>query len=126
MKHATVVGLFFGVIASACGIALACNDPLGGATPFDGETPVIVGTITSRDPINGTPAMFVVEDGATSNDCYPHRAPFTLGSDVKVFQNGSPKDMSDLKVGRRVAVFAPVPTIKPCLPSAPARGVFLE
>ena len=96
------------------------------ATPFDGDTPVIVGTITSRAPINGSPAMFVVEDGATSNDCYPHRAWFTLGPDVMVFQNGSPKDTSDLKVGRRVSVFAPIPGIKPCLPGAPARGVFLH
>ena len=96
------------------------------ATPFEGQTPIIVGTITSRDPINGSPAMFVVEDGATSNDCYPHRAPFTLGTDVMVFQNGSPKDTSELKVGRRVSVFAPYAVIKPCMPVTPAEGIFLH
>ena len=103
-------------------VAIGC-DP---ATPFDGETPIIVGTITSRDPINGTPAMFVVKDGATSNDCYPKRAPFTLGPDVMVFQNGSPKDTSELKVGRRVSVFAPYLVTKGCSGVTPAQGVFLQ
>lgn len=103
--------------------AIGCGE----ATAFDGEKPVIVGTITLRGPIiNGTSTMFVVEDGATSNDCYPHRAPFTVGPDVIVFRNGSPADTSELIVGRRVTVFAPRPTIKPCLPSAPARSVFLQ
>jgi hypothetical protein len=99
---------------------------MGGATPFDEQTPIIVGTITSRDPISGSPGMLVVEDGATSNDCYPHRAFFILGTDVLVFQNGSSKGISDLKVGRRVSVFAPYATIKPCMPVTSAQGVFLE
>ena len=110
------VTIVFAVAAIGC-------DP---ATPFDGERPVIVGTITSRDPFGGSPGMWVWEDGATSNDCYPHRAPFTLGPDVKVFQNGSPRDTSELKVGRRVSVFAPYLVTKGCTGVTPAQGVFLK
>ena len=117
----TIMGLSVATILLA--VATIGCDP---STPFDGETPIIIGTILSRDSINGTTGMFVVKDGATSNDCYPDRAPFTLGHDVMVFQNGSPKDTSELKVGRRVSVFAPYATIKPCLPVTPAQGVFLQ
>ena len=112
-----LAAIVFAVVAIGC-------DP---ATPFDGERPVIVGTITSRDPMDEIPAiMWVWEDGATSDDCYPHRAPFTLGPDVMVFRNGSRKEISELKVGRRVSVFAPYVVTKGCYAVEPAQGVFLE
>jgi len=104
-------------------LALAGCD---GGTPFDGETPLIVGTITSRAPDNGIPAMLVVEDGATSSDCYPHRGLFTLGPDVTVFHDGARKDTSELTVGRRVSVFGPIPVISPCLPRSAAQGVLVH
>ena len=98
----------------------------GSSTPFDGQTPVITGAITSRAPLEGMPAMLVVADGASNGDCYPRIALFELGPDVMVFHKGSQRDTSELAVGVRVSVFAPTPVVKPCLPISNAEGVFIE
>jgi hypothetical protein len=106
---------------------LACSAPFD-ATMFDGQTPIIVGTITPSPIINGSPVTFlyVVADGATDNDCYPQRAYFNLDAGTMVYQNGSRKETSDLKIGRRVSVFADRAVIKPCMPVTTAHGVMLH
>jgi len=105
---------------------LVCSAPFD-ATMFDGQTPIIVGTITPSPIFNGIPVMlYVVEDGATDNDCYPQRAFFNLDAGTMVYQNGSRKETSDLKIGRRVSVFAERAVIKPCMPVTTALGVMLQ
>jgi len=111
--------------------ALACRDVappiVGGPTPFDGMTPLVEGTIRSRAPVDGAPGMLVYEDGATENDCFPHRALFAFGPDVMVFNNGVPKYIPDLKTGQRVSVFGVMlSNAKICIPPARAHGILIE
>jgi hypothetical protein len=103
---------------------LACK------TPFDGMTPIITGTIRSHFSVNGTPGIFVYEDGATENDCFPQRAAFTFGPDVTVLRDGAYQDISLLdisllKTGQRVSVFGGWPLIKPCVPTVRATGIII-
>ena len=77
--------------------------------------------------LDSTPAMFVdgVRPGAPTEPCMS-RAQFWFSGDTRVLRNGALADTSELRVGRRVAVWSQGIVLESCPPQASAVVVMIE
>ena len=93
---------------------LACSDAAPGTwgtTPFDGQEPLVSGTIGAL-----TPGLAIVDDAACG-------ASVSYDNSTVVYHNGQRGDWRDLRVGQRVDVFGNWDGPKPCPPPAHATGI---
>jgi len=110
MRRVAVVSLVATLLAT---VLLACSDSSSGPTPFDGQTPLLSGTIRSL-----TPGMaFVADSGCGAN--------VTYDSGTIVYRDGDRATWQDLRAGQRVSVFGFWGGTKPCPPPATATGIVI-
>ena len=110
MRSVVLPSLVAILLASAL---LACSDAPSGPTPFDGQTPLLSGTIQSLTP----GVAFVADGGCGANVSY--------SSATVVYRNAEPGNWQDLRVGQHVSVFGWWGGTKPCPPPVNATGILI-